>query len=163
MGRRGGGRSRGGGGGGLFGGGKGGGFFGKKKAPAQSRSKTTMPARAPKKQNQPAPMQQRQGGGLGDTLKQGMAFGAGSAIMHTVIGGAGRMLTGGGGSEEGNEGVQEQAAAQVDQFEGKACGINQKRLYACLNKNDGDAAACQYFFDSLRECQDNLKYQNGHQ
>ena len=49
------------------------------------------------------------------------------------------------------------------QFEGKACGINQKRLYACLNKNDGDAAACQYFFDSLRECQDNLKYQNGHQ
>ena len=95
--------------------------------------------------------------GLGGMVAQGMAFGAGSAIAHQAIGGVARSLSGG-SDEQGSSNDHTGGAGYNTQFEGQVCGDNQKRLYECLNNNDGDAARCQWFFDSLKECQDQAKY-----
>lgn len=95
--------------------------------------------------------------GLGGMVAQGMAFGAGSAIAHQAIGGVARSMTGG-GNEETSQDDHTGGAGNYSQFDGQVCGANQKKLYECLNSNDGDAARCQWFFDSLKECQDQAKY-----
>ena len=41
---------------------------------------------------------------------------------------------------------------------GGSCTVDQKQLYQCLEENGGSAAACQYFFDALKLCQDNAQY-----
>ena len=95
--------------------------------------------------------------GLGGMVAQGMAFGAGSAITHQAVGGIARSMTGGDNSETSQDN-HTGGAGDHSQFDGQVCGTNQKKLYECLNSNDGDAARCQWFFDSLKECQDQAKY-----
>ena len=170
MGRRrgGGGRS----GGGLFGGGSkkrggGGGLFGTKtKAPTATRTpprSRNVPARRPPAQkNAPAQQQQQQqggmfggGGGIMSGIAQGMVFGAGSAIGHRVVGGAVDAMSGGNDDESGESQTQQVANNNGQQG---PCFDPQQQLYSCLNTNNGDAQACQWFFDSLKTCQENVKY-----
>ena len=123
-----------------------------------------MPAKRPAQQNN-APAQQQQGGmfggggGMMNTIKQGIGFGVGSAIGHRVVGGVADAVTGGGGDGEEvqEEGQTQQQSYNNNQQQGP-CFDPQQQLYSCLNTNNGDAQACQWFFDSLKTCQENVKY-----
>jgi hypothetical protein len=99
--------------------------------------------------------------GLGGMVMQGMAMGTGSAIAHQAIG----SLMGGGSSSGGH--AQEAApvaqaapaAAPVAQAtSGGACESSKNELYKCLNDNNNDANACQYYFDAMRNCQENAQF-----
>lgn len=102
--------------------------------------------------------------GLGGMVAQGMAFGAGSAIAHRAIGAAADAVSGG-GSDDTSSHQQEQGsyAASGQSNERGPCDDNQSQLYQCLSDQSGNAAACQFFFDALRDCQDNLRYAQPHQ
>merc|ERR1711916_209557 len=102
----------------------------------------------------------QQGGGMASgslgTVAQGMAFGTGSAIAHRAVGGIANSMSGG---EEGGATQSEQYDSQGSyavQESANACALNQKDLYQCLQENNGSAAACQYYFDALRQCQDGM-------
>ena len=97
-------------------------------------------------------------------VAQGMAFGTGSAIAHRAVGAATNAVTGGGSSSEGAAAKQEASQPQqAEQQFGGACALDQKGLYQCLQENSGNAAACQYYFDALKQCQENAQYQQQYQ
>ena len=161
MGRRRGGGFGGGkrGGGGLFGG------FGKKKKKAPPPPKRAAPPPPAQRPAAPAPAQQQGGGGLMGMVAQGMAFGTGSAIAHQAVGAVARGVSGsgGGGSEESaGSSAGQQSQNQGQQLQG-VCALDQKGLYSCLQENSGNAAACQYYFDALKQCQENAQYQQQYQ
>jgi len=169
------------GGGGRSGGGRsggGGGLFGKK-APAK-------PKAAPQQQQQRREQQQQappppaaapaqaappavQGGGggmmsgFGGMVAQGMALGVGSSIGHRAVDGAMGMFSGGSSSDEAQPSQtapqpipqQQQALGNVNEV----CAIDQKELMQCLQENAQNAAACDYYFQALRACQENAQYQ----
>ena len=102
------------------------------------------------------------GSGLLGTMAQGMAFGAGSEVAHSAV----RSMFGGSGS-----GHQEQPAAPAAQpqqpsppayqsapVSGGACQIPQQDLYKCLQEQNGNAQACQFYFDALKACQENARF-----
>ena len=93
-----------------------------------------------------------------------MAFGTGSAIAHQAVGAIAGSMGGGSSSEEaGSASAAPSAAAAPAQQVGQSagpCGQNSQDLYKCLNEQNGNAAACQYFFDALTQCQNNAQYQN---
>jgi len=91
-----------------------------------------------------------------NTIKQGIGFGVGSAIGHRVVGGVADAVSGSGGDSQEQTGEQQNFNSN-DQQQGP-CFEPQQQLYGCLNTNNGDAQACQWFFDSLKTCQENVKY-----
>ena len=97
--------------------------------------------------------------GMAGMVAQGMAFGTGSAIAHQAVGAiAGSM---GGGSSSSEEAPAQHAAPAAQQVSAPPgpCGANQQDLYKCLHEQNGNASACQYFFDALTQCQQNASYQ----
>ena len=101
------------------------------------------------------------------TVVQGAAFGTGSAIAHRAVGAVAGSMGGGDRDEHGSyENAPQQqggggaggAAENLARAAGGSCAVDQKQLYQCLEENSGSAAACQYFFDALKLCQDNTKY-----
>ena len=88
-------------------------------------------------------------GGMGGMIAQGMAFGAGSAIAHRAIG---AVADGMGGSDEEGAVNESQQKSQAD---AGPCGEPKGFLYQCLDQQNGNASACQYYFDALRSCQEN--------
>jgi len=92
--------------------------------------------------------------GIGGMVAQGMMFGAGSAIAHKAIDG----VMGGseGGEDDGQVNQQEQSSTSSRQATGP-CGENKNMLYQCLETQAGSASACQYYFDSLAQCQEQMK------
>ncbi|KAJ3043025.1 hypothetical protein HDV00_005932 [Rhizophlyctis rosea] len=90
------------------------------------------------------------------TTAAGVAVG--SAVGHTL--GAG--LTGmfGGGSSHAPA-PAESAAPQVQQYQqpqqqeqfGGACEPDQKAFLRCLDANQNDISACQFYLDMLKQCQ----------
>jgi hypothetical protein len=150
--------------------GGGGGMFGRKKKPAAAPTrqrrrpavKSSVPATRPKAA--PAPAQSGGGGGMGGGMMgmvaQGMAFGAGSAVAHRAIGAVADGMSGDG--EEAAEQSSGGGYAAAEKEKGP-CDQNQGQLYQCLNDQSGNAAACQFFFDALRDCQDNQRYAQSRQ
>ena len=96
--------------------------------------------------------------GLGGMVAQGMAFGAGSAIAHRAIGAAADAVSGGDESHDHQQQGNGNYAAADQNQERSPCDDNQSQLYQCLSDQSGNAAACQFFFDALRDCQENLRY-----
>lgn len=133
-----------------------GGFFSSKKKSPPPPSRTPPPPRA----GAPAPAPSSGGGmmgGLGGMVAQGMAIGTGSAIAHQAVNGV--MNSFGGSKEPQHEQRQEQpqTSAQTPTPTG-ACSLDQEQLYKCLQERSGDATQCQYYFDALKDCQENQRY-----
>ena len=80
--------------------------------------------------------------GIGGMVAQGMAFGTGSAIAHRAVGAV--------ASSFGSSGESEAPQAPVQQ---NPCLKNEGEFLQCLRTNNNDIAACQFYFDSLNECQ----------
>ena len=77
---------------------------------------------------------------------QGAAFGTGSAVAHRTMD---AVLGDGGGSQP----VPEAAAAPF--VESGDC-VNQSKVFAdCMAANNGELAACQFYFDMLQQCKMN--------
>ena len=143
--------------------GGGGGFF--NRGPA--RSTAAPPRPAPVRQAPtPAPVQQAPaaGGGMmsgiGGTIVQGMAFGAGSEVAHQAV----RSMMGGGGGH-GNAPQQQQQVEQqpmqqqyapVDQqqqVQQDPCAGFNMNLVNCLKNNTEGIGMCQDYMNMLQQCQ----------
>lgn len=157
--------------------GGGGGMFAKKPAPKKPAAPTAparqapppaaaAPAPAPAAAA-PAAAPAAGGGmmsGLGGMVMQGMAMGTGSAIAHQAI----NSMMGGGSSSAPAEAAAPVAAAApapaaapysaAPAADGAACSSNKTELFKCLGDNNNDANACQYYFDALRNCQENAQF-----
>ena len=80
-----------------------------------------------------------------NTIKQGIGFGVGST-QYRVVGGVADAVSGGGGdSEERTE--EQQTYSSNDQQQGPC--FEPPTIVWLSNTNNGDAQACQWFFDSL--------------
>lgn len=95
------------------------------------------------------------GAGLMATMAQGVAFGAGSEVAHQAV----RSFMGGG---SGSSGHAEPAAApaaaapmSAASTSAPVCQMPQQDLYKCLQEQNGNVSACQYYFDALKQCQQN--------
>jgi len=97
------------------------------------------------------------GSGIMGTVASGMALGAGSEVGHMAV----RSLFG------GSSGVHSSAPAPAPQaaaptpspqynnaFGSNSCQLPQQDLYKCLQEQNGNAGACQYYFDALKQCQE---------
>ena len=100
------------------------------------------------------------GSGIMGTVVQGMALGAGSEVGHMAV----RSMFGGssGGHQETAPAAAPQAAAPPapaynsnSSFgNGGSCQLPQQELYKCLQEQNGNAGACQFYFDALKQCQE---------
>ena len=87
--------------------------------------------------------------GMAGTLMQGMAFGGGSEVGHSVV----RSLMG--GSDHGS--TQQPPPPPVQQqvqSQGGACQFQNQDLIACMQQNASNASVCQPYFDALKQCQE---------
>ncbi|EGR27480.1 hypothetical protein IMG5_195270 [Ichthyophthirius multifiliis] len=94
-----------------------------------------------------AQQQQKSGGmfsGLGSTLMQGMAFGAGSEVAHQAI----RSVIGSGSSHNS----QEAPVQQQQQIQPQQCGEETNSFSNCLRQHT-ELSMCQSYMDMLKECQ----------
>ena len=107
------------------------------------------------------------GQGLGATMAQGAAFGAGSAAAHMAV----RSMMGGGGghggdhveggqqqpqyAQEGGQGHYEygQPEPQVLQQQQNPCMSFNQNLLSCLQQNRGEITICQSYMDMLNQCE----------
>ena len=105
------------------------------------------------------------GGGLGQTMATGMAFGAGSAIAHQAIGG---LMGGRGGSEGGHTGDapaqggvapsgevaygSDQPMTQEASFDNPCMSFNQA-LLQCLQTNNESIGMCQTDMNMVVQCE----------
>lgn len=112
----------------------------------------------PRQQTTPQPQQSSVpmqtgigGGGLGQTLMTGMAFGAGSEVAHQAV----RGLMGG----HSNHNQQQQPVPQESeqprndyQQQNPCLSLNQ-RFISCLKDNGNEISECQSLFDNLKQCE----------
>lgn len=113
-------------------------------APAPARTQAAPP---------PAPQQQQSGGmmsGLMGTVAQGMAFGTGSAIAHRAVGAVANSF--GGSSDAPAEEPQYAEPAAAAPPQANACFNDQKSFMECLNANQNDISACQFYLDQFNQC-----------
>ena len=99
--------------------------------------------------------------GLGATMAQGMAFGAGSSIARHAVGGVMGMF--GGGSDNGAEAQPQSSAPSSDQMQQQPgtqtsfapkCDFDQKEFMACLQRSN-NATDCDHYYKALQMCQAN--------
>ncbi|MES1912479.1 MAG: hypothetical protein MHM6MM_004748 [Cercozoa sp. M6MM] len=120
----------------------------KKAAPAKQE------APKPAQQTPAAAPQQSSGGGLlsgiGSTIMQGMAFGAGSSVAHravdAVMGPREHVVRHEGGEEHA---PLEQAQAQQEQPQGP-CAFERQEMQRCMQDQ---SMQCDFFYNKLKECQ----------
>jgi Uncharacterized protein conserved in bacteria len=120
----------------------GGGF--RRSSPSSGPSRSTRTATAPQHAPPPStPTQQRPGmmSGLGGTLMQGMAFGAGSEVAHQAIRG---VMGSGSGHSEG-----ERSAPQV---QNDPCFSQNQDFMNCLQFNKNEISMCQSYLDLFKQC-----------
>lgn len=102
--------------------------------------------------------------GLASTVAQGFAFGTGSAIAHRAVGAVADGMSGGEEESQPQEQQQYSGGYAGDQQQQQGpCGRPQQQLYSCLQEQDGSAVACQFYFDALRQCQEDMKYASASQ
>jgi hypothetical protein len=84
------------------------------------------------------------------TMIQGFAFGTGSSIAREAVG----SVMGGGQQQAPQQEMPAPAAAPApQQFGQQACAIDNEALMQCLQQNNSNAGACQFYFDALQSCQ----------
>jgi hypothetical protein len=88
-------------------------------------------------------------GGIGSTIMQGMAFGAGSEVAHQAV----RGLMGG-SSSHSNQEVQQQPQQYSQQQQQNPCQMEISNFSSCLQVND-DVSYCQSYSDMLKQCKKN--------
>ena len=112
------------------------------------RSTTTATRPMPQQQTSVPQQQTRSGGllsGIGSTIMQGMAFGAGSEVAHQAV----RGVMGGNSHQQ----VQEQQPQQYQQqqVQQNPCQQEITNFSQCIQRND-DLSYCQPFSDMLKSC-----------
>jgi coiled-coil-helix-coiled-coil-helix domain-containing protein 2 len=112
-------------------------------SPGPTRSARTVAAPPPQRTQAPAPTQQGPGmmSGLGGTLMQGMAFGAGSEVAHQAV----RGLMGSGSSGHSEAYSQPQGANEP-------CFQENQNFMNCLQFNKNDINMCQSYLDLFKQC-----------
>ena len=116
------------------------GFGGFRKSGPSSRSGTTVavpPARSISRYRSPSIQ-----GGLGSTIMQGMAFGAGSEIGHSAVRGTI------GGHSYRTQPYQDQS----NQLNTDPCRLENESFLNCLKNNPSDIGACQSVLDLFKQC-----------
>ncbi|KAJ3312749.1 hypothetical protein HDV04_002713 [Boothiomyces sp. JEL0838] len=127
------------------------------RAPAPA-PKAAAPAPAPPVQQHaqvPAVQQPQQPGLFANMASTAAGVAVGSTVGH-VIGGGISSLFGGGNSQP--QTVQ-QPAAPVQQQVGAACEPDNKAFMRCLDANQNNISACQFYLDMLKQCQADARIQ----
>ncbi len=126
---------------------------------ASPRNTTQSQSRGFGQRTQPTPTQTSQppaqsGGmmsGIGSTIAQGMAFGAGSEVAHQAV----RSVMG--GNSHGNEQKpMENNQQQQQQQQQQPCAEYTFKFNDCLKFKDNDLSQCQSYFDDLKSCERSL-------
>eukprot|EP00611_Tribonema_gayanum_P028502 TRINITY_DN7343_c0_g1_i1.p2 TRINITY_DN7343_c0_g1~~TRINITY_DN7343_c0_g1_i1.p2 ORF type:complete len:174 (-),score=46.37 TRINITY_DN7343_c0_g1_i1:552-998(-) len=134
---------------------------GRRAAPARAPARAPAPAPKPQQTAPAHPPSSGGGGGLlsgmASTVAQGFAFGTGSAMAHRAVGAVAGSF-GGSGSEA--EQQQEPAAGASggqynQQSAAMACDNDKQNFFKCLQEQNGNAASCQFLYESLQSCQAN--------
>ena len=90
--------------------------------------------------------------GIGSTIAQGMAFGAGSEVAHQAV----RSVMGGGGhghtTQAEPQQQQQQAQPQYAQQQNPCEGMSQNFMN-CIKQNNNDISFCQQYMDAFTQCQ----------
>eukprot|EP01006_Ploeotia_vitrea_P035267 TRINITY_DN65849_c8_g9_i1.p1 TRINITY_DN65849_c8_g9~~TRINITY_DN65849_c8_g9_i1.p1 ORF type:complete len:153 (-),score=38.68 TRINITY_DN65849_c8_g9_i1:87-545(-) len=116
--------------------------------------KSSPPPPAPQQQQRaPPPQQQSTGGGgilsgIGSTIMQGMAFGTGSAIAHRAVGAVAGGLSGNNDNQQ-----QQQQPQQQQPVVPFSCQDDYKAFTQCMNDNPNNIQACDFYMQSLQQCQ----------
>lgn len=92
-------------------------------------------------------------GGIGQTVVQGMAFGAGSEVAHQAV----RSMMGGGShSQQVQPQNQVENSNQLQNTQQKnPCMDFNTKFVDCLKENGNDISSCQNFFNDLKSCEKN--------
>lgn len=80
--------------------------------------------------------------GLGGTIAQGMAFGAGSEVAHQAV----RSMMGGSSSHAAEQ-TQDHQQTQAD-----PCFNHNQDFLSCLKASPNDISMCQSYLDLLKSC-----------
>ncbi len=85
---------------------------------------------------------------------------AGVAVGSTVGHMAGNAISGlfGGSSQPPAQQVAQ--PQQVSQYQAQPCEPDQKAFMACLDKNQNDISACQFYLDMLNQCRADSAYKS---
>ena len=87
--------------------------------------------------------------GLGGIVMTGMAFGAGSAVAHQVVGG----LMGGGNTHQ----AAQAPPAQTAEPQQDPCYYQNQDFMTCLERSSNDTAGCQSYLDLFNSCRSQNK------
>lgn len=122
---------------------------------SNTASRPMQPPPPPRTQVPPQQTTQQSGGmlgGIGSTIMQGMAFGAGSEVAHQAV----RSLMG--GSSSHGQQQQQEVAQQPQQYSQQQyqnpCQMEITSFSSCLQSND-DVSYCQSYSDMLKQCKKN--------
>lgn len=144
----------------------GGGFGSRSNSRSSSYGQRSQPnystqSRAPTHTQSSMPASQPRGGmmsGIGSTIAQGMAFGAGSEVAHQAV----RSVMGGGSHgnampmESQQPQIQPQQVENNTQAKQNPCMDFNTRFIDCLKYNNNTISMCQSIFDDLKSCEKNL-------
>ncbi|XP_022744802.1 coiled-coil-helix-coiled-coil-helix domain-containing protein 10, mitochondrial-like isoform X2 [Durio zibethinus] len=124
--------------------------------PAPARS---LPPQSAQHAPPPAPAQSGSGGllgGIGSTIAQGMAFGAGSAVAHRAVDAVLGPRTIQHETVVSEAAAAPSLAAATSSFAGSdACSNHSKAFQDCLNSYGNEISKCQFYMDTLSECRKN--------
>ncbi len=130
---------------------RGGGSRGGSRSPPPRSSTTTSRPQPQQTTVPPQQVSQPQSGGMlsgiGSTIMQGMAFGAGSEVAHQAV----RSLMG--GSSHSQQQVAQQPQQAPQQYT-NPCQMEITNFSSCLQAND-DVSYCQSYSDMLKQCKKN--------
>lgn len=134
---------------------RGGSRGGSRSPPPRSSSTASRPMPAQQSRPQVPPQQATSSsggflGGIGSTIMQGMAFGAGSEVAHQAV----RGLMGGSSSHSNQQEVQQQPQQYSQQQQQNPCQMEISNFSSCLQVND-DVSYCQSYSDMLKQCKKN--------
>ena len=92
--------------------------------------------------------------GLGATMAQGFAFGTGSALARTAV----DSIFSGGSSTPAAAPAPAPAPAATLPKAGGPCETDNTAFLQCLNQNQGNVSACDFYFNALQSCQSANNY-----
>jgi len=128
--------------------------------PNYSNTRTTQSTTTPQSQRTSMPFVPQRGIGLGGAMATGMAFGGGSAIGHSIIGGL--MGNRGGHGEMAN--TQNSQNTQIDPYSSSQqqeinknpCFELGQKFIECLKENQSEISKCQNIMTDLNYCQKSM-------
>ncbi|KAL0077983.1 hypothetical protein J3Q64DRAFT_1767175 [Phycomyces blakesleeanus] len=135
--------------------------------PQQQHQQQPQHSMAPTQQNPPAVQQQQSGrpGLFGQMASTAAGVAVGSTIGHTMAGGISSMF-GGDRSEpvdqqgqsapqdyQQNQSYPQQQNYQASTPGASACETDARQFTKCLEQNNNDVSACQWYLENLKACQ----------